>query len=256
MLDAFIKKHVRKILARSGTEHSNEKNEDAITSMVFTPLRFMAVEDALNCLKVIFRNEPSGLWSRRASTFSLELWPSGIRGTSHSGAKATRCEPDLVAKLSFDHGRDLVVVGEMKWDSYPSKDELGREVKREQEALRTLNAEADLLTFALVKYLRKDFDKLPCNVLLSWTEFHRRLNESLHFYDQQSACRRWMEDISKFLTLAEQTIFTGITNKYDGVPALGTNPVFYCSGFGGFWASYDEIPKAKGGHYFYARRKR
>jgi hypothetical protein len=256
MFDAFNKKYVRKILARSWTEHSIEKNEDAITSMIFTPLRFMEGTEALSCFNVIFGNKLTDRQqSRVVSSFALELWPRGILTASSAIAKETRCEPDLVANINFNEGPPLVLVGEMKWDSYPSKTELEREVNREQAALTALNPDADLLIFALVKYLKEGFDQLPCHVL-SWTEFHRRLNASLNFARQGSACRTWIEEVSKFLTLAEQTIFTGITQNYGALPVLGPKPIFYWAGFRGFSMNYDEILPSAGGQYFYAWRKR
>jgi len=140
MLDAFNKKHVRRILARSGTEHSNEMNEDAITSMVFTPLRFMERNKALSCFKVILGSHLSDrLQSRVVASFSLELWPRGIRIASNIVAKETRCEPDLVAHIHFDEGPPLVLVGEMKWDSSSSETVLEGEIKREQAALTEAN---------------------------------------------------------------------------------------------------------------------
>jgi hypothetical protein len=49
MLDAFIKKGVRRVLEKGNDEHHNDKTEDAITSMVFTPLQFMSPDQALAC---------------------------------------------------------------------------------------------------------------------------------------------------------------------------------------------------------------
>jgi hypothetical protein len=66
MLDAFIRKGVRRILARNG----RNMDEDAITSMVFTPLRFMEPEVALNCLRLILTKQLADLTrSRRVSAF-------------------------------------------------------------------------------------------------------------------------------------------------------------------------------------------
>jgi hypothetical protein len=255
MLDAFNKKGVRRVLSRSGIQHSNEKNEDAITSMVFTPVRFMEWDEALRCLDVIFGSKLSDrLKSRVLTSFSLELWPSGLRTASNTLAKQTRCEPDLVAYISFSAGPPLLIVGEMKWDSYPSKTELENEISREKAALQSKNPNADILIFSLVKYVRAGFDELPCQIL-SWTEFHRRLNEYLEFAPQASSYRMWIEDVSAFLTLAEQTIFTGIKSTYALLPALGSEPIFYLSGFRGFSMNYGEVPHIAGFRYFYARRE-
>jgi hypothetical protein len=169
-------------------------------------------------------------------------------------AKETRCEPDLVANFGFAEGRSLVIVGEMKWDSYPSKTELEDEINREKAALKAKNPDADVLIFYLVKYVKADFDELPCQ-MLSWTDFHHRLNEYRNFA-RQSPYRMWIEDVSVFLTLAEQTIFTGIKQTYAGLPVLGSKPIFYRTGFRGFSMDYGEVLHAAGGRYFYAGRER
>jgi hypothetical protein len=250
------KKGVRRILSRSGIEHSSGKNEDAITSMVFTPLRFMEWTEALECFKVIFGSKLSDrLKSRVVASFLLELWPRELRTTSTTVVKETRCEPDLVANIGFAEGPSLVIVGEMKWDSYPSKTELEDEINREKAALKAKNPGADFLIFSLVKYVKAGFDKLPCH-MLSWTNFHRRLNECRNFARPGSPYRMWIEDVSAFLTLAEQTIFTGIKPTYAELPGPGSKPIFYRTGFRGFSMNYGEVPHAAGAPYFYAGRER
>lgn len=252
MLDAFNKKGVRRVLSRSGIEHSNEKNEDAITSMVFTPLRFMERTQALKCFEVIFGRKLSDrLKSPVLASFLLELWPRELRTTSNKLAKETRCEPDLVVRIGFTKGPSLLIVGEMKWDSYPSKTELENEINREKAALQSENPNADIWIFSLVKYKKAGFDDLPCH-MLSWTEFHRKLNECRNDAPPASAYRTWIEDVSAFLTLAEQTIFTGIRRTYAvGLPALGSNPIFYRTGFRGFSMNYGEVLHPAGRPYFY-----
>ena len=59
-LRSTVAHHVRRIHHQerspsswNGKEHTSDKNEDAITSMVFTPLRFMAPGEALKCLRAV-----------------------------------------------------------------------------------------------------------------------------------------------------------------------------------------------------------
>src|SRR5258708_8944268 len=148
MLDAFIWKGVRRIWTGNG----RKMDEDAITSMVFTPLRFMEPEEALNCLRLILTRQLADLTrSRRVSAFSLEFWPKGLRSISATGAK-TRCEPDLVATAEFNEGPPVIIVGEMKWDSYRSKAELEAQIVRERNAIKETNPKADILMFAFFKF--------------------------------------------------------------------------------------------------------
>ena len=171
--------------------YKNDMNEDAITSMVFTPLRFMKPDQALNCLELILTRQLANLRrSRSISSFSLKFWPEGLRSNSR------RCEPDLVARLEFTEGPSLMIIGEMKWDSYPSKAELEAQIVRERNAIKEHNPKADILMFALVKskkrYLQGDwFDRAGCPVF-EWTEFHQLLNRYLsNSPAQDSAQRRW-----------------------------------------------------------------
>jgi hypothetical protein len=225
-------------------------DEDAITSMVFTPLRFMEPEEALNCLTLILTRQLADLTrSRRVSAFSLEFWPKGLRSISATGAKK-RCEPDLVARLEFSEGPPVIIVGEMKWDSYPSKADLEAQIVRERNAIKEDNPKAEILMFALVKSKKKymegeGFNRAACQVF-EWTEFHQLLNRYLSTSSaHDSARRRWASDISEFLVRAEQTIFTGIKEQYGPLPAAEVSPVFYRRGFRGFSMNYGELPSVE-----------
>ena len=105
-----------------------------------------------------------------------------------------------------------------------------------------------------MKFLKDGYKKIPCDVL-QWSELHRRLNASLNSGRQGTAYRTWVEEVSKFLSFAEQTIFTGITQKYDGLPVFGSKPIFYRSGFCGFSMNYGEISQPAEGLYFYGGRE-
>jgi hypothetical protein len=252
MLDAFIRKRVRKILTRNG----RNMDEDAITSMVFTPLRFMGPEEALNCLKLILTSQLADLTrSRRVSAFSFEFWPKGLRSISATGAK-TRCEPDLMARFEFSDGPPVIIVGEMKWDSYPSKAELEAQIARERTAIKEVNPKAEILMFAFVKFKKQyvegdGFNRAGCQVF-EWNEFHQVLNRYLGTSPaQNSAQRRWASDISEFLICAEQAIFTGINEDYGPLPAAYLKPVFYRAGFRGFSMNYRELPSLEK-QYFYS----
>jgi len=174
------------------------------------------------------------------------------------GAK-TRCEPDLVARFEFNEGSPLIIIGEMKWDSYPSKAELEAQIVRERNAIKEHNPKADILMFALVKskkrYLQGDwFDRAGCPVF-EWTEFHQLLNRYLsNSPAQDSAQRRWARDISEFLVRAEQTIFTGIKEDYGPLPAADLMPVFYQTGFRGFSINNEDIPAVEKQYLYSAGR--
>jgi hypothetical protein len=224
-------------------------DEDAITSMVFSPLRFMEPEEALNCLKLILTRQLAHLTrSRRASAFSLEFWPKGLRSISAAGAR-TRCEPDLVATVEFNEGQPIIIVGEMKWDSYPSKADLEAQIVRELNAIKEANPKAEILMFAFVKFKKQyvegdEFSRADCQVF-EWTEFHQALHRYLTSPQQDSAQRRWASDVSKFLIHAAQTIFTGIKEDYGPLPVADLGPVFYRRGFRGFSINPGDLPSVE-----------
>lgn len=152
MIHAFNQKNVRRLLVRSRAEHGLEKTEDAVTSMVFSPLDFMSAADALEALCTVTLHDRAELSGRRLLRHDLQLWPSGLTAKAWNDDGHSRCEPDLLAKFEFADGPDLVFIGEMKWDWRMPKDALGAELRREREAVRRLHPRADLVLFVISKH--------------------------------------------------------------------------------------------------------
>jgi hypothetical protein len=94
MLDAFIRKGARRILLTRTAEHQKDKNEDAITSMVFSPIQFMSAEDAFTCFKAVLPNLPRRVTGRSVSSVHVEFWPSVM-------VEGARVEPDLEQKYDL-----------------------------------------------------------------------------------------------------------------------------------------------------------
>ncbi len=134
MLHAFNQKNVRRVLATSGDEHTNDKNEDAITSMVFTPLAFMSPESALEVMKEIIGEQMvAAVADRRPISHEPSLWPSGLRSRAWDGDRLTSCEPDLVVRFEFDAGAPMLLIGEMKWDWRVTPGHLEQETMRQRK---------------------------------------------------------------------------------------------------------------------------
>jgi hypothetical protein len=86
LLHAFNQKNVRRTLLRTETEHSIEKTEDAVTSMVFSPLAFMEPEAALTCLTALIGPEGTGnLLGRMPTEHDVEFWPKGLKARGRDG---------------------------------------------------------------------------------------------------------------------------------------------------------------------------
>jgi hypothetical protein len=211
VLDAFVKKNVRRILLTRTAEHQNDKNEDAITSMVFTPLRFMSAENALSCFQLIFPELDKLTCGERAESAKIELWPS----LKHL---KRRVEPDLLAKFRFSRREPLTLVGEMKWDSEPTPEQVQRE---------TGAAGDGAYIFVIVKKRRGHTkDSLGCNRVLTWTEVHSQIFEARKRFPNNSPVFIWTTLVSDFLSRAEQLIFTGF-GSLPTVPERDEGPIFF-----------------------------
>jgi hypothetical protein len=231
MLDAFVKKHVRRILLTRAAEHQNNKNEDAITSMVFTPIRFMAAEDAFMCLKAILPQLPARLAGRSATSVKIELWPSIAVGD-------VRVEPDLRAEVQFMDGSPLVMIGEMKWESVITKEQ----ILRETEAVKG----KDAYIFAIVKSRRSSTAvELGCDELRTWTDVHRSV---LELSSSHLPVRNWATLVSQFLQIAEQLVFSGFGDiNLAELPSLDQSVMFFSrQGSNGHFNRHFEFPAPDG----------
>jgi len=114
MLEAFLRKNVRRVLC--SREHKNDRDEDAITSMVFTPLRFMPPEHAFKCFAAIFPdlNKRVSPLSVSCVASEIDLWPKKLRA-ANANRKKTRVEPDLMARFRFSDGTDQFIQLRIAW---------------------------------------------------------------------------------------------------------------------------------------------
>jgi hypothetical protein len=248
MLDAFVRKNVRTILLTRTAERQNKQDEDAITSMVFTPVQFMPAEEAFACFAAVLPDLRTRVGQRRLASVHIEFWPSGGRAVSNNSDKMTRVEPDLKAQLSFEEGRSLVLVGEMKWES-PI---LTAQIRRERESVKG----EDAYVFAIVKNKGTLTKKtLECDVLYSWKDVHRNI-ERIRF-KKGSPSRQWAMLVTDFLKLAEQLIFTGFNDvNFEGLSPPHGNAIFFFRQrpFRAFKFAFSGVPATDVAHVFYQRR--
>jgi hypothetical protein len=213
MLDAFNRKGVRKILAaHNSEEHTNDKNEDAITSMVFTPLRFMTPQDAFKSLELAFCKKNPWIRTGTVSSFSINLWPRRYRTQAGS-----RCEPDFVAEIGFENEYPLIIIGEMKWDAGTAQ--LEEQMKKQRMAVRTEFEKtflaADFYSLALVKDKKGLQDIGKDAVVVTWASLLEHLRHfSGEHEDSRARWQMWAKEIVEFLGRAELSIFEGMTGEY------------------------------------------
>lgn len=201
MIHAFNQKNVRRVLMRDDQEHTVEKTEDAITSMVFSPLAFMSAPDALRCLQAIVGTVGEGV----PCSHLLELWPQGLKAIAADGAGLTRCEPDLLVTFTFPGPREVIYVGEVKWDWRMQKADFARELGRERRAVRR-RTPASQVQFAIAKYPpARQINHVP---IFRWAEILTRVN-SLSKEAASGAPQIWAQLTSAFLEKVDVAAFGG-----------------------------------------------
>lgn len=207
MLHAFNIKNARRILERKGAEHSNEKSEDAATSMVFTPLSFMTPPEALACLCALI-GEPAlaAVAGRAPSSHRVEMWPGGLVAVSARGDALTRCEPDLLISFEFAEGAPLAFIGEMKWGWPMPAGDLRTELNREIEAVKRLHPRSQQVVFVVSKY---PYAPMSGVTALTWRTFSSRIR-SLSMNAEPSPSAIWADLVRQFLERADQFGFSGI----------------------------------------------
>lgn len=207
MLHAFNIKHARRILERKGSEHSNEKSEDAATSMVFSPLAFMTPTEALACLCAVI-GEPAlkAVAGRQPSGHQVEMWPAGLTAVSANGEGMTRCEPDLMICFEFADEAPVVFIGEMKWGWPMPAAGLRIELDREIEAVKRLHPRHRQVVFVVSKY---PYPVMTGVTSLTWRTFSSRIR-SLCLNGGGTPAAIWADLVRQFLALADQFGFSGI----------------------------------------------
>jgi hypothetical protein len=171
-------------------------NLNAITSMVFTPLKFMSAGEAFACLTAILPNLKKIAGKRSIQSLKIDLWPSGWQATSISSDRKTRVEPDLTAELQFTCDPPIFLVGEMKWGSPFTAGQIGRERESVGE---------NGYVFAVVKNRGTlTREGLGCDELRTWKEVHRSALDAGKYFAAGSPSQSWGTLIAEFLELAEQ----------------------------------------------------
>lgn len=207
MLHAFNQQNARRILPVGKVEHVNEKTEDSITSMVFSPLVFMPPSDALLALQAVVG--PRGdipIAGREVVGNTISFWPKGMKARSRYGEGLTSCTPDLVAEFRFTEGPKLVFVGEMKWDWRMGVREFEIELNREREAVRNYHEIQEPLMFVLAKHRQ---DRYIANVpIKTWEEVLVSL-APLARSNVDGPLTRWAKEVTTFLKLADVLVFNG-----------------------------------------------
>ncbi|TFF27384.1 hypothetical protein E3C22_02695 [Jiella endophytica] len=211
MLHAFNQKNVRRVLMHVRSDHKIGKDEDGVTSMVFTPLAFMSAKAAAAvALEISGPTLADAFQGRTPCAHHIQLWPEGLRDRSWAETdRQTRCEPDFLLRFDFEAGPQVVLVGEVKWDWNVSSDHIQTEIDRQRRAVAAHYPDATAMVMvAITKYrLRATLANV---VERTWVQLHGAAN-ALRTRDPQAAEGRWGALVGEFLTRAEQIDFQGFT---------------------------------------------
>lgn len=211
MLHAFNQKNVRRVLMNVRSDHKIGKDEDGVTSMVFTPLAFMSANAAAAvALEISGPTLADPFQGRIPCAHDIQLWPEGLRDRSWAETdRQTRCEPDFLLRFDFAAGPQVLLVGEVKWDWNVSSDHIQTEIDRQRRAVAARFPDTTVIVMiAITKYrLRATLTNV---VERTWVQLHGAAN-ALRMRDPQSAEGRWGALVGAFLTRAEQIDFQGFT---------------------------------------------
>ena len=223
MLHAFNQKNVRRVLTTLRDEHVIGKDEDGVTSMVFSPLAFMLAEDAARILHEIASRAIDDAFSgRKPAKHEILLWPQGLRDRAWTGEGSTRCEPDFLIRFDFDDGPPVAIIGEMKWNWKVDARHLRAETDRQRRAVRDFYPEARQVVLTISK--RRILGGVPGAIEKTWIQIHRAAT-TLARLAPGSPAGRWGQLVADFLALAEQMDFQGFSGDLPEVEL--TIPMFW-----------------------------
>jgi hypothetical protein len=168
MLDAYLRKGAR-LPTQNGVDTGRRVIEDAITSTLFTPLRFMAPVDVGQIVSLLTGTKCSKL----ADAAEVNLWPRVLPASSSSNSRFV--EPDIIVDLHYDGVLARTVI-EIKWD-----DILGREQVEAQvsSCASGLKPSATFSHFSIVKSANEEALEYRGTSVRQWYDVLRDLKGAL-----------------------------------------------------------------------------
>lgn len=183
MLDAYLRKG-----ARLPTEASDGRRviEDAITSTLFSPLKFMTPRDAGHILSWL----TGARRSEEAEVLGIQLWPRfAVDGES---ANQYTIEPDLVVDGRLN-GEPFRWIIEVKWDAVLLRHQVEDQVKF---CTRGLSGWRHI---SLIKSAELAAFEFPDTTIIQWNQALGLLQYVLGSNAPESASLTWCRDAIGFL---------------------------------------------------------
>ncbi|WP_256807490.1 hypothetical protein [Bradyrhizobium sp. Bra64] len=202
MLDAFIRKR-SDVPDKLKADGAQLIVEDAITSALFTPVRFMSPADVFKIVALLAgendASEPD--WT------SVQLWPMLDVAPGYRNKRYV--EPDVLIDLHYgDHTLRIVI--EVKWDAAFGEDQVEMQIA---SASRDLKVGDKLQHLSIVKYGSSDAQARGKTSLRQWSSILVDLMsaKSRVAHSPRPACFvEWCESAASFLRMQGIGTFNGV----------------------------------------------
>lgn len=199
MLDAYLRKGAQ-LPIEARTDVGRRIIEDAITSTLFTPVRFMAPSDVAKIISLLSGVEQ--IWI--PGSCDVRLWPRFPAPRGHKNVH--HVEPDIVVDLLREQ-RKIRTVIEIKWNDV---------LRVEQVEAQARSASADLRqgdTFrhlSIVKFAELEVFKSRNTQVREWSDILRDLKQAATQRRHESeSVINWCKDAALFLEKLGIGTFTG-----------------------------------------------
>ncbi|MGJ4890264.1 hypothetical protein ACQR1Y_18835 [Bradyrhizobium sp. HKCCYLRH3099] len=168
MLDAYLRKGAQLPTELKAEIGSRRVIEDAITSTLFTPLRFMSPANVGQIVTIIL-----GASDRRvADCCQVNLWPQLPRSQIKPSSRYV--EPDLIVNLQYGTLNELLVF-EIKWDAVL---DVSQQKAQVVSSLIAMPATSVLRHISLVKFATPDALRYQSSHVRQWSSVLRDLQEA------------------------------------------------------------------------------
>ncbi|WP_377828798.1 hypothetical protein ACFKHW_37655 [Bradyrhizobium lupini] len=201
MLDAYLRKGAALPTEPALAGH-RRVIEDAITSTLLTPVRFMCTQDAIRILSLLV-----GSAIEQPNACNLILWPK--YRASPSSSNAYFVEPDVVVDLHYQDRVDRIVI-EIKWDDVLHLNQVRSQL---ESAATDLESPDSVRHFCLVKFADVEVFQSKITTVRQWSEVLKDLRQAASETNQAGASDAsidWCYDAVKLLERLGIGSFVGL----------------------------------------------
>lgn len=219
MLDAYLRKGAA-LPTEPALDGRRRVIEDAITSTLLTPVRFMHSQDAIRVLSLL-----AGVEFEKPNACELRLWRKFDSVLTTLNANSV--EPDVVADLRYQDRVHRIVI-EVKWDDVLHLNQVQSQLASTAADIETPSS---VRHFSLVKFADDEVLRFKATTVRQWSEVLKDLKQVAGEANQTvapDALASWCQDAAKLLQRLGIGSFSGLAvlplvpiNRYsDGAVTL------------------------------------